>query len=257
MVMKGIQSNLPDVLTGINIFIGFTCIILVMHASRTTDAFHQNYAFSAWLIVIAGLLDILDGAIARWFSKTGTFGIQFDSIADYTVFAVAPSILLYTFLYDGHSIFYATIPLVYLIAAAYRLARFNADALESSRKKIVGLGTPISAAIVVASLLLIDSLHQQGVFQEITWNLRYIMTILVLLNSLLMVSRVEFITAYEYCFRNIRRIIALLVLIFVPLLLLRFRLPSLSVLLVGVMYVVESLGRRLFLQRTSQTSNKD
>jgi CDP-diacylglycerol--serine O-phosphatidyltransferase len=249
--MIKIRSVLPDILTSINISIGFSCIILIMHASRTTEVFHRNYALSAWLIVAAGLLDILDGAVARWFGKTGAFGIQFDSIADFTAFAVAPSILIYTFLYDGHSIFYAIIPLLYLIAAAYRLARFNASALESSRKKIIGLGTPISAAILVAAILLIDSLNQQGAIQEVTCNLRHVMTILILLNAALMISCVEFITAYEYCFRSIRRIILLLVAIAAPLLLLRFRLPSLSILLVGSLYVAESLGRSLVLRRTS------
>ncbi|KPL08348.1 hypothetical protein AMJ86_00935 [bacterium SM23_57] len=253
--MVRIRSLLPDILTGINICIGFFCIILVIHASRETNAFHYNYTLSAWLIIIASLIDILDGAIARWFGKTGAFGIEFDSIADFTVFAVAPSILLYTFFYDGYSILYAIFPLFYLVAAAYRLARFNADALEASRKKIIGLGTPISAAIIVAVVLLVTDLQEQGTIQNISWGLRYAVTILILFNSILMVLPVEFITAYEYCFQSTRRVIQLLAAIVAPLLLLHFRLPSLSILLVGIIYIAESLGRWLVQRRTSQTHN--
>ena len=249
VTMVRIKHLIPDIITGINICIGFFCIILVIHASRETDAFHYNYTLSAWLIIIAGLIDILDGAIARWFGKTGAFGIEFDSIADFTVFAVAPSILLYKFFYESHSILYAIFPLFYLVAAAYRLARFNADALEASRKKIIGLGTPISAAIVVAVILLVADLNQQGVVQTIPPNLRYAVTILILFNSFLMVLPIEFITAYEYCFRNTKRIILLLVVIFGPLLLLRFKLPSLSIFIVGIVYIVESLSRRLVRKR--------
>ena len=252
--MAKIKSLLPDTLTGINICIGFICIILVMHASRIPSAFHFNYTLSAWLIVIAGLLDILDGAVARWFGKTGSFGVEFDSIADFMVFAVAPSILLYTFFYDGHSFLYLIIPLFYLVSAAYRLARFNASALESSRKKIIGLGTPISAAIVVAVVLLAANLQEQGIIQEIPWVLRLSITVLLLFNTFLMILPVEFITAYEYCFRNKRRIVLLLVAIFAPLLLLRFRFPSLSILFVGMVYIIESLGRRL-LQKKPSTRN--
>jgi CDP-diacylglycerol--serine O-phosphatidyltransferase len=227
-----------------------------MHASRFPGDFHYNYTLSAWLIVFAGLLDILDGALARWFGKTGSFGVEFDSIADFMVFAVAPSILLYTFFYNGLSIFYFIVPLFYLVSAAYRLARFNADALEASRKKIIGLGTPISAAIVVAVVLLVANLYQQGMIQQISMNLRYAITILILFNVSLMILPVEFITAYDYCFRKTRRVILLIIAIVAPLLLLRFRYPSLSIFLVGMMYIIESLATRLMRGNRAQPAQK-
>jgi CDP-diacylglycerol--serine O-phosphatidyltransferase len=227
-----------------------------MHASRFPGAFHYNYTLSAWLIVFAGLLDILDGALARWFGKTGSFGVEFDSIADFMVFAVAPSILLYTFFYNGLSIFYFIVPLFYLVAAAYRLARFNADALEASRKKIIGLGTPISAAIVVAVVLLVANLYEQGMIHEISMNLRYAITILILFNVSLMILPLEFITAYDYCFRQTRRVILLIIAIVAPLLLLRFRYPSLSILLVGMMYIVESIVTRLLRRKLQSPVRK-
>lgn len=243
--MARIKTLLPDILTGVNLCIGFTCIILAMHAGQQASVFPHNYVLSAWLIVAAGLLDILDGALARWLTKTGSFGIEFDSIADFTVFAIAPSILLYAFFYQGNSIFYLVVPLTYLIAAAYRLARFNADALEAARKKIIGLGTPISAAIVVAVVLLITDLLRQGSLPAISGNVRTIMTMLILFNSFLMVLPVEFITSYEYCFQNTRRIFLLCAAILVPLLLFRFKFPSLSILVVGVIYIIESLGKQV------------
>jgi len=254
--MQRIKLLIPDLLTGLNICIGFICIILVIQAPPTTGASHPNYILSAWLIVIAGLIDILDGAIARWLGKTGAFGIEFDSIADFTAFAVAPSTLLYAYFYKGHSIFFALIPLFYLVSAAYRLARFNTNALESSRKKIIGLGTPISAIIVIATVLLVANLQEQGAILEISSSIRSAITILILFVTSLMISPVEFITAYEYCFQSIRRIVLLLVAILAPLLLLRFRLPALSIFLVGILYIAESLGRALLWKRPSQRRNK-
>jgi CDP-diacylglycerol--serine O-phosphatidyltransferase len=254
--MLRIKSLLPDILTGINICIGFICIILIMYASRFPFDFHYNYTLSAWLIVFAGLLDILDGAVARWFGKTGSFGVEFDSIADFMVFAVAPSILLYTFFYSGHSILYVIVPLFYLVSAAYRLARFNVSALESSRKKITGLGTPISAAIVVAVVLLAANLHEQGIIQKISSNMRTGITGLIFFNTVLMVLPVEFITAYEYCFRSTRRVVLLIIVIVVPLLLFRFRYPSLSIFLVGMMYIIESITTKLLRRKPAQPTHK-
>ena len=249
LTMGRLRTLRPDILTGINICIGFICLLLIANASRQADTFHYNYLLSGWLIIFAALLDILDGAIARWLGKTDTFGVQFDSIADFTAFAVAPSFLLYTFFYAGHSIAYAIFPLLYLVSAAYRLARFNTDALEASRKKIIGLGTPISTAIIVAVILLIADLHQQGAIPEISLNLRLAISMLVCFNSLLMVTNLEFITAYEYCFRNTRRVLLLIIAILAPLVFLRFRLPALSIIVVGIIYIVESLFRNMLKRR--------
>jgi|GEM_PF-2478703 len=253
--MTRIRTLLPDILTGINICIGLVCLLLIVNASRDADDFHYYYILSGWLIIFAALVDILDGAIARWLGKTDVFGVQFDSIADYTAFAVAPSVLLYAFVYARHSIVFAIFPLLYLVSAAYRLARFNTDALEASRKKILGLGTPISTAIIVAVVLLIADLHKQNIIQSISPALISVISVIILMNAFLMILPSEFITAYEYCFGNTRRIILLIVAIITPLLLFRFRLMALSILLVGIMYVVESLGRSLVRRRTSKTIN--
>lgn len=260
--MQKIKLLIPDLLTGLNICIGCICFILIMQvppaklAPHSPGALHPNYIVSAWLIVIAGLIDILDGAIARWLRKTGAFGIEFDSIADFTAFAIAPGMLIYACFYRDQSIFFIIVLLLYVVCAAYRLARFNTSALQTSRTQLMGLGAPISAIIVVAVILLIAELHETGAIREISWTTRAVITGLIIINSLLMVLPIEFITAYEYCFRNIRRIILLLTAIFAPLLLLRFRLPALSILLVGILYIAESLGRALVRKRSSATSSK-
>lgn len=254
--MTRIKFLLPDILTGLNICIGFVCIILVIQAPRTTGAFHHNYIVSAWLIVIAGLIDILDGAIARWLGKTGAFGIEFDSLADFTVFAIAPGMLLYACFYQSHSVIFILVLLLYVVSAAYRLARFNTSALQASRTQLIGLGTPISAIILVAVVLLVVELHEMGAIQDISWSIRAVITGLILVNSSLMVLPIEFITAYEYCFRDKGRIILLLVAIVTPLLLLRFKLPAASILIVGLIYVAECLGRWLLRTRSVHPKNK-
>ncbi|UCG92461.1 MAG: CDP-alcohol phosphatidyltransferase family protein [candidate division WOR-3 bacterium] len=254
--MERIKIFLPDILTGINICIGFTCIILVLQVPRVTGTFHHNYIVSAWLVVIAAMIDGFDGALARRLGKTGPFGIEFDSLADLTAFAIAPGTLLYAFFYQGHSVFFVLVPLLYVICSAYRLARFNTSAIQVSQKKLIGLATPVSAVIVVAVVLLVANFYQRGVLQEVSWSTRGVITGVVLIISLLMVSSIEFITFDKYCFGNKKRLILLFFVIIVPLLLLRFKFPAASVLIVGLFYIAECLGRWLLRTRTAHSKNK-
>lgn len=256
ILLARIKFLIPDLLTGINICIGFVCIILVMQVPPVTGAFHHNHIVSAWLIVVAGVIDGLDGAIAKRIGKTGAFGTEFDSLADLTVFAVAPSTLLYAFFYQGRSIFFAIAPLLYLIASAYRLARFNTTAPQKSEKQFVGLPTTGSAVIVVAVVPLVANLHRLGIIQEPSWSLIGVATGLVLVNSLLMVSTIEFDALDVFCLRKNNRIILPLLTVTALLLLLRLGSPAASLLMLGLYYVAESLGRWLLRTRSAQTTNK-
>lgn len=254
--MERIKIFLPDILTGINICIGFICIILVIQAPRVAGAFHHNHIVSAWLVVIAAVIDGFDGALARRLGKTGSFGIEFDSLADLTAFAIAPGTLLYACFYQDHSVFFVLVPLLYVVCSAYRLARFNTSAIQVSQKQLIGLATPVSAVIVVAVILLVANFYQGGTLQEVSWSTKGMITGVVLINSLLMVSSIEFITFDKYCFRNKKRLIPLFVVIIVPLLVLRFKFPAASVLIVGLFYVAECLGRRLLRTRPAHSKNK-
>jgi len=79
---------IPSFFTLMNLFCGFLSIIMVAEG---------NLVFGAWLIVVSGLFDALDGFMARLANATSEFGIELDSISDVVSFGVAPGFLLYTF----------------------------------------------------------------------------------------------------------------------------------------------------------------
>src|SRR3970040_2136080 len=76
---------LPSLLTTANLFSGFLALLL---------AANGRYADAALAILVAILLDILDGKVARLTNTTTQFGLEFDSLADVVSFCVAPAFLL-------------------------------------------------------------------------------------------------------------------------------------------------------------------
>ena len=80
---KSKKRFFPNALTILNMFLGFTSIIFIMRG---------EYINSGILILLAGLMDIFDGKIARLLGISSKFGVEFDSLADTVSFCVAPSI---------------------------------------------------------------------------------------------------------------------------------------------------------------------
>jgi len=148
-------------------------------------------------ICLAGVVDFLDGLIARLLGATSEMGKQLDSLADLVSFGVAPGLILYQFLMIAYSnadlqavgglnYWYLLPALLVPLAGAYRLARFNLGTHFSTEFE----GLPIPAGgILIASFPLICSnttrQSLQQLFQEpIFW---YGVTVIV---SFLMVSTI-------------------------------------------------------------------
>lgn len=88
-------------------------------------ALENRYDLAILAVVFAAVLDGLDGRVARMLKSTSRFGAELDSLTDFVNFGVAPGVLLYCWtLRDLHSIGWIVV-LVFSIAAALRLARFN------------------------------------------------------------------------------------------------------------------------------------
>src|ERR1700757_3740645 len=117
---------LPSLMTGANLLCGYYASI----ASLTGG--NENLDHAAKAIGIAIVFDALDGRIARLTGTNTEFGVQFDSLADVVSFGVAPAILAYAW---GVRNVANQVPwvgrlgwlccLAFLIACAWRLARFN------------------------------------------------------------------------------------------------------------------------------------
>src|ERR1700691_4980698 len=107
---------IPNILTLLALCAGMTAIRLAL-----LDRFEP----AAGSIIVAAVLDGIDGRIARLLKGTSTFGAELDSLSDFVSFGVAPATLLYIWTMDGlHGIGWA-LSLLFTVCCALRLARFN------------------------------------------------------------------------------------------------------------------------------------
>lgn len=136
-----------------------------------------NFLLAATLIMLGSILDVLDGQLAARLNAVSDIGKELDSLADVITFGVAPTLLIYhLMLLVGVDRYVATcVSLAFVVAGAYRLARFNT--MPSDRNAFFK-GMPIP----MASIMLITA----SFWQE--WTLNIWWTIMVITVSYLMVS---------------------------------------------------------------------
>ncbi|MCS7311685.1 MAG: CDP-diacylglycerol--serine O-phosphatidyltransferase, partial [Acidobacteria bacterium] len=140
---------LPGLLTLGNLSLGMMALLSVLHG-RLQQA--------AWMIVVAVVLDGLDGWVARTTRQTSELGLQLDSLADLVSFGVVPAILLYRWTGAASAVpvarsFAVAMVLFYTACTALRLARFNLISLTSDPRFFVGLPSPGAAALGVTTTL--------------------------------------------------------------------------------------------------------
>jgi CDP-diacylglycerol--serine O-phosphatidyltransferase len=160
---------------------------------------------SAILLLIAGLADFLDGALARAIHAESEFGFVFDSLSDAISFGVAPSVLMLKVLSLEQGSFLsflgATGAMVYSLCGVLRLVRFNVKTTEAKgntelqaaqKKHFTGLPIPAAAAAAVsANLLLLSPLFQSWV--ELSHQTRAIvLSCAMIVLGYLMVCRLKF-----------------------------------------------------------------
>lgn len=131
---------LPSAFTSGNLFFGVWSII---------ESSRGAFATAAWFIVVAAVLDLLDGRIARM-SRTGSsFGAELDSLVDVVSFGVGPAMLVYFWRFHAGDWGWL-VSFIYVLAAALRLARFNVIQAGQAKTHFIGLSSPVSG-ITLAS----------------------------------------------------------------------------------------------------------
>jgi len=123
-------------------------------------AWEEHWDKAVMAIVIAAILDALDGTTARLLKATSEFGAQLDSLSDFLAFGVAPSIILYSWILEESGKIGWIAMIVFAAASALRLARFNATQkkLPDWKKKFFS-GIPAPAGAGLALLPVIVSLQ--------------------------------------------------------------------------------------------------
>ncbi len=183
--LKISRSFIPGAFTTANIFCGFLSIVY---------AFDGNFVTAAWLIVIAAILDALDGTVARLTHSYSKFGIELDSLSDVVSFGAAPSVLLYAVYFREIHNVGVVISFLPLFFGAMRLARFNVQQDSFVKKEYSGL--PIPSQAVVLSSFIVFNYHLWGYLR-----LSKFLAPAVIFLGLLMISNVEYDTLPKFTFR--------------------------------------------------------
>src|SRR5262249_1160696 len=112
-----------------------------------------TFEIAAVLIIAAGILDGLDGRIARMTHSTSAFGEQYDSMADLVSFGVAPAVLAYSWgLADFHRLGWM-VSFLFVACGSMRLARFYIQTHIVDKRFSLGLPIPGAAGAVAALVL--------------------------------------------------------------------------------------------------------
>ncbi len=135
---------LPSMLTLGNLFCGFYALIAV---------YNDEYMAAAIAILVAEVLDCLDGAVARMTGATSDLGLQLDSLADLVSFGVAPGLLAYVFALKPFGWMGGLAAFAFAACGAFRLARFNIQTYVLDKRYFVGLPIPAAAAVVATFVL--------------------------------------------------------------------------------------------------------
>lgn len=141
--LSAVGGWLPGAITLGNVLAGFSAILL---------ASTEKTYLAAVLILAAGILDGLDGRVARLTGTTSSFGEQLDSLADAVSFCVAPAVLAFHLGVGGLGRFGWGVCFLFAACGVIRLARFNSFA--RTHHDFIGLPTPAAAGVVTCPLLL-------------------------------------------------------------------------------------------------------
>lgn len=183
---------LPNLFTTGGLFAGFYAIVAGMGGK-----FH----IAAIAVIVAMLLDGVDGRIARMTGTQSEFGAQYDSMADLVSFGLAPSLVMYNWSLVSMAelggqwgkigwlaaFFYAAM-------AAMRLARFNVQIGKVDKRYFYGLASPSAATLVVSFIWLAEDVGWSG---SALWIPALVLTVAA---GALMVSPVLY-----YSFKDVKR----------------------------------------------------
>ncbi len=243
--MNNFLYLIPTLFTVGNMLCGFFSIIL---------SIENKFLYSGWAILIGILLDGFDGAVARLKSVTSVFGIEFDSLADFISFCVAPMVLVYKIFLYSYGTSGILLAFFYVLFGGLRLAKYNEKAykiqlgqIEEPKKYVIeGLPTPASAGILVSLVLLFLSINDATLSKRkvvlLLAALPYLLNILPIIIvglSILMVTKLQYMKFSK--FRLDQKVTFKMFTIIVCGILLIFAYPETTIFLVFAIYILSGL----------------
>ena len=175
----------------------FTLVGVCIGLSSIKFAFDGNFQFSIIAIIVAAIIDGLDGRIARLIKGTSRVGKELDSLTDVISFGVAPAFIMYFWSLNQIGRIGWLICLIYVMCVALRLARFNISSeADPSWRDSFFEGIPSPAGGVLVLMPLVYSFSE---FQIIKLNYDYFVPILFIVVSILLISKIP-----TYSFKKIK-----------------------------------------------------
>jgi CDP-diacylglycerol--serine O-phosphatidyltransferase len=143
-----IRALIPNAVTVLALCFGLTGV-------RFGIAGEWDKAVSA--VVVAGVLDGIDGRIARLLKGTSRFGAELDSLSDVIAFGVAPALIMYLWALQFLPAFGWIVALAHAVTCALRLARFNAgigatDPVVKRAGYLIGVPAPVGAGLALSPI---------------------------------------------------------------------------------------------------------
>jgi len=175
---KNARVILPNMLTLIGVCIGLTSIRFALDG---------RFEFAIVAIILAAVIDGLDGRIARLIKGTSKVGKELDSLTDMISFGVAPAFIMYFWKLNTLGRFGWLVCLIYVICVALRLARFNVNSSqEPSWRDNFFEGVPSPAGGILVLTPLIFSMTN---FEFIPINYDIVVPIFFIATSFLLISK--------------------------------------------------------------------
>lgn len=165
------MRQIPNLFTLLNLVFGCIAIILILQPGESITTISgenlvinlpEKMAYASFFIFAAGIVDFLDGFLARLMKASSEMGKQLDSLSDCVTFGVAPSMIMYQLLRMSYlkeetafdtSIWLLLPAILIACGAAWRLAKFNIDTRQSISFR--GVPTPITGFMVAALPLIV------------------------------------------------------------------------------------------------------
>ena len=231
--LRRVVIVVPSLFTLFNLFFGIWAMVLA-----TRGEFYR----ASWFIVFAGILDTLDGRVAR-ISGTGTrFGAELDSLVDIVSFGVAPTFLMYQIEFVNGGPAAWIFCYFYVMAAAIRLARFNVTQAGRAKTYFIGLPSP-AAGMTLATYYPFTQTALYTSLRALPWHL--VLTFLMIGLTILMVSNVHYATLPRAGFRTARGLLGLALIVVI--LVFGIWKHDVFVFPLGIAYMFYGVGRAILL----------
>lgn len=178
---------LPNLFTTAALFCGFYAIL---------GAISGEYENAAIAILVAMVLDGLDGRVARMTNTQTAFGAEYDSLSDMVAFGLAPALVMYVWSLNTLGKLGWLAAFIYTAGAALRLARFNTQVGTADKRYFQGIPSPAAAAIMAGTVWVAEEFSINGA------DISIVAGALALSCGLLMVSNIRYNSFKEVDFRG-------------------------------------------------------